>query len=170
MTKKSQARIERDYKKEIFKDSVSKNRAWDELNELYQTLVTGLYTVNKNLADIYKTEGLFNFIDKKAEVKATIKGLANDLEFFKGKLIAIKALHEGKKGGFKDESEFGESLTIFEEYTKYQAEYDTVIMPSVTFLLEQSGIAEQKIYAIVNQKKEDDLTNPSVISDAVIKN
>lgn len=167
MTKKSPARIARD-------DLKKNNKCWDELKDIAAKSAQALITVNRNLADIYKTEHLINFIEKKNEVKVTLRGLAGDLTHFSEDLNRIFNTHKDRSGGFTTEEDFAASVTVFEEYMAYQTRYDSVVLPSVQFLMDQAALAEQKIIEAVAKKQEEEkakeLVDPNVISDAVIKN
>jgi hypothetical protein len=150
MTKKSQGRLQRDAQAKAFNDLKSKNpesienNCWDELNEISNKCSEALIVANTQLKEVYKTEGLINFIPKKEEVIVALRGIAQDIKFFGEDLSRIKKMHEDKTGGFKDENDLTTTLTVFEEYANFQTKYESVILPTVVFLLEQADMALEK--------------------------
>lgn len=176
MTKKSAGRLARDAKEKEFERLKETNTCWDELKQIGSNCADMMVTTNSQLAAIYKTEGLINFLDNPTEVKTMLRGLSQDLTQFNTDLSRIFSAHKERSGGFKDEEDFAASITIFEEYHAFQTRYESVVSPTVNYLLEQAAIAEKKIYDTIEANKispeeqqQADLVNPEVISDAVIK-
>lgn len=174
MTKKSHARLQRDATKKQFEELQRSNKCWDDLEGLYISFASGLVNTNQQLKDVYSIPAVVNLVPKRNEVIVTLRGLASDITQFTDELRIIRSAHEGKTGGFLSEQEMLDSIEIFERYTQYQIRYDAVIMPNVSFLLEQ---AEQALAILAEQqqvsdtdKKAQELLDPTVISDAVIKN
>ena len=99
--------------------------------------------------------------------------LAQDLQHFTQELGSIFTQHKDRSGGFTDEADFMASLQIFEQYTNYQTKYDSVIMPTVIFLLEQAeaalAIGTQQGQKSQEEIDKENLLNPNVISDAEVK-
>lgn len=180
MTKKSQGRLQRDAQAKAFKDMKTnnpesiENNCWDELNDISNKCSEALVIANSQLTEIYKTEGLINFIPRKEEVIVALRGIAQDIKFFGQDLARIRKMHEGRTGGFKDENDLSTTLIVFEEYANFQTKYESVIMPTVVFLLEQADIAlERGTGKVVAEEVE----NPSVtmvpkqdVSDVVVNN
>lgn len=186
MTKKSHVRQERDRHEKDFKEMKKNNKCWDELQDLSRRLTQAIVDANAQLNDVYRVPGLINFIPKKAEVSVALRGLAGDLSMFTSELSSIYAQHKDRFGGFTDEADFMVSLQVFELYTNYQTKYDSTIMPTVIFLLEQaeaalargtqhmtepgSVIENPELAAkIADEVEKQKLQDPNVISDVVVK-
>lgn len=178
MTKKSAARLERDKEaadnKKAYTHAKETNKCWDELKGLANKCADMMITTNVQLAEIYKTENIALFLDNPDEVKTVLRGLAGDLTTFREDLARIYNAHSSRSGGFTNEDDFAVSISIFENYHAFQTKYDAVISPSVHYLLEQAGIAEEKIkqrYLALQEEKqaEVELLDPTVVSDAVVK-
>lgn len=183
MTKKSAARLERDAQakeqeaKLIQFEKIKKtNKCWDELKQIANSCANMMLSTNAQLAAIYKTEGISNFLPNPVEVKTTLRGLSQDLLTFNEDLSRIFNSHKDRSGGFTNEDDFAASISVFEAYHAFQTRYDAIISPSVTYLLEQAAAAEQSILAAIQANKTNldeqakiDLVNPDVVSDAVIK-
>lgn len=174
MTKKSHARLQRDASKEQFGKLQKSNKCWDDLESLYISFAKGLVNTNEQLKQVYSIPYVVSLVPKRDEVIVMLRGLANDITQFTNELRIIHSAHEGKTGGFSKEQEMLDSIEIFERYTQYQIRYDAVIMPSVSFLLEQAeqalAIAAERETAQQAAKETNELLDPTVISDAVIKN
>lgn len=172
MTKKSAARLERDRNAKEMAEMKKNNTCWDELQQLSRQFSEAIVSANAQLNDIYRTPNLINFIPMKAEVAVALKGLAQDIGLFTSELAGIYAQHKDRFGGFTDESDFMVSIGIFEQYTNYQTKYDSTIMPTVIFLLEQAELALAA--GTAQQKTEEEiaaenLLDPNVVSDVEVK-
>lgn len=173
MTKKSLARQERDKLKAEMTKQQQDNKCWDDMASLYNSFAEALVTANSQLNEIYKVPNLVNFIPKKDEVIVALRGLSQDIRQFGTDLNTIHSRHKDRTGGFTDEEDMMASIQVFEEYTNYQVRYDAVIMPTVTFLLEQAELAFIRINEVATasqaEKEKADLVDPTVISDAIVK-
>lgn len=180
MTKKSQGRLQRDAQAKAFKDMQSnnpgsvENNCWDELNDISNKCSEALIVANTQLKEVYKTEGLINYIPKKEEVIVALRGIAQDIKFFGDDLTRIKKLHEDRTGGFKDDNDLNTTLTVFEEYANFQTKYESVILPTVVFLLEQADAAIERGTGKVVAEEVDNPTLTMVqkqdVSDVAVNN
>lgn len=176
MTQKSEARKARDAQAKQYEQMKKTNNCWDELQQLATKCADMMVTTNSHLAEIYKTPGLVNFLPNANEVKTMLRGLSTDLLSFREELSRIYAAHNTRTGGFKDENDFAESISVYEQYVAFQTRYESVVSPTVQYLLEQAAIAEQNIYNAVQitqqtdeEKAKAELVDPNVVSDAVVK-
>ncbi len=177
MTKKSYGRLQRDASKKEMDNLIQNNKSWDDLESLYISFSTALVQANSQLLDVYRIPNITTFVPKKDEVIIALRGLSQDIKQFTDELKIIHNAHAGKTGGFTNEQEMMDSIEIFEKYTHYQVRYDSIIMPSVTFLLEQAemslaviGEMQSKAETESEDSKLKDLQDPNVVSDAVVKN
>lgn len=167
MTKKSVARLERDEKKKavekMIKNPESNLMSWSDLDKIYEDNSQMLIQANQNMAEVFRFPGIIeNVPDKKGTIDH-IRGLAKDVRFFGSELVKIKQQHEGKEGIVKDSDGTIEAIKIFEGYVHWQQEYHGVIIPTVTFLSEQAGLAAEEI------EKASGIQDPNVITDVVVK-
>lgn len=167
MTKKSAGRLERDAKKkaidDLIKDPNSDLMNWGDLNKIYEDNRAMLIHANQSMADVFKIPGIIvNVPDKKGTVDH-IRGLAKDVRFFGEELSKINSQHTGKVGIVKDSDETVEAIKVFEGYVNWQQEYHSVIIPTVTFLSEQAGLAAEAI------EKASGLLDPKIVSDVEMK-
>lgn len=163
MTKKSQARLQRDANKKDIDTLKKTNTCWDDLKKISESCFVSIATANQQLLAVYRTEGLLNFIPNRDEVKVSLRGLAQDVSMFTDDLTRIHSLHKDKTGGFTEDEDLSLSLTLFEEYANWQTRYEAVVMPTVLFLLEQAELA---LHAGTASKE---VTDVNVVTDVEIK-
>ena len=167
MTKKSVGRLERDAKKKsietLMKDPSSDLMNWGDLDRIYTDNMSMLITANQNMADVFKIPGIINNVPDKKGTVDHIRGLAKDVRFFGEELSKINIQHKEKSGIVKDSDETVEAIKVFEGYVNWQQEYHSVIIPTITFLSEQAGLAAEIV------EKEEGLLDPKVISDVAAK-
>lgn len=177
MTKKSLARIERDRNAQELVKLKKDNKCWDDMQSLYSSFSQALVGANAQLNEVYRIPGILEFIPRKDEVTVALRGLSQDIRQFGAELSAIHSKHSDRTGGFSDEADMLTSIQVFEAYTNYQVRYDAVIMPTVTFLLEQAELAlavaaETAEASKQNEeaKRQSELVDPTVVTDVEIKN
>lgn len=167
MTKKSAGRLARDAKqKEIekmIKDPEANLMSWEDLESIYEENTNMLIAANTSMADVYRLPGIIvNVPDKKGTIDH-IRGLAKDVRFFGDQLAKIHSDHAGKTGIVKDSDETVNAIKIYEGYVNWQQEYQSVIIPTITFLSEQAGFAAEEIEKAVG------VLDPKVVTDVEVK-
>ena len=176
MTKKSQARLTRDTNMNTDKKSVSErintnrknknefeqNNCWNDLQNMYQQMVT-LINQHTVIAELAKDKSLITYIVNKNALTINIQSMANDLLKLNGELKEIYSKHNNKHGSAKDPDEMIQCMTIFETYKLFMERHDGVVMPTVTYILDQFHEAERLRDAF--ERVDKDLTDPNVISD-----
>ena len=167
MTKKSAGRLERDAQKkateEILKNPESNLMNWNDLDEIYKENSKMLITANTGMADVFRIPGVVDNVPDKKGTIDHIRGLAKDIRFFGEELVKIKKDHEGKSGIVKDSDDTVTAIKIYEGYVHWQQEYHSVIIPTITFLSEQAGLAVEII------EKAGQALNPQVVTDVEVK-
>ena len=78
------------------------------------------------------------------EVNTGIKGLNRDLEIFTDQLLKIKALHEDRSGGVKDDDEFLTAVNIADQYSTHTNNFQAVVTPNHRFLVSKLATAIER--------------------------
>jgi hypothetical protein len=170
MTKKSSARLERDERSKQLEIERKNNKAWDDLNVIYSKCINQIFTVNNQIFELYKIPNIVYFLENPNSTTDLIRCLESDLQVMKSDLEKIKDNHSSKTGGWKEDEDFMNCLEVFEAYRAWETKFDGVIMPTVTNLGIDFEKAMVKIDEVLKEAKQNsDLTNPDVVSDAVIK-
>ena len=158
MTKKSANRLARD----AAKKELANNTCWDDLKETYLSMVQ-LISQHANISQLAARKDLIELIEDKETLTMNIKSLARDLTAMSTELAGIYALHSDKTGGSEDPDIVFSTINIYEHYRLFMEKHDSVVMPTVLYILEQFQQAEKKQY---ENQKQANLTNPDVVSDA----
>ena len=151
------------------------NNFWDEATNLYVTSIQGLEDTHGLLADYLKQtlstpEGRA-YIQNEAELTDNINTLTRDVATHVRLLNEIYDTHKDKSGGSQTPDEHMAVININGRYHDAIELYNTVIMPTVTHIFEQTGITQQAIAdtAASTTQVERDAINPNVITDVQIK-
>jgi len=173
MTKKSAGRIARDQanKQQNFSSAGDSSSAgWDDLDGIYNAAVQTLLTANDKMIELFKTPGVMLNVPNNQECVISIRGLDKDLKFFADELKSIRAQHEGKTGKTVDEDETILCLNLFERYVAFHQRYNSVIIPTITYLAEQAGEAVRIMQALYDKQIAlQGVNDPTVITDVVAK-
>ena len=153
MTKKSHARLLRDaearrngtYTK---KSGVGKpnvvNSCWDDLNTIYSSCIQ-LLQKHENISVYASNKEIIDEIVDKNTLISNIRLLASDLNKLSSELQEIHNQHADKSGGTNDPDEVMRSITIYEQYSLFMERHDAVVMPTITYILEQFDQAEHSL-------------------------
>ena len=167
MTKKSAGRIERDAKQKaagmVVKGDEAGLMKWDDLEGIYEQNSEMLVVANTNMVNVFKIPGMIAGVPDKKGTVDHIRGLSKDIKFFGEELIKIRRDHKEKTGVIDNSEDTITAIKIYEGYVNWQQEYHSVIIPTITFLSEQAGLAAEAI------EKASDLLDPSVITDVQSK-
>lgn len=182
MTKKSLARQERDAaaaqeikqtaEAEIaFNQEKNTNKAWDELKTLNQHIHSQIITANEQVVDLFKVPQLHGFLQNPTNTASVIRCLAADVRNILEQVTGLLKLHEDKCGGWSTTEEYFQTIEIYEQYVSIQNLFEGVLMPSITQLTEDFAFAIRQAEECIkdSEPKPDELTDPTVISDAIIK-
>lgn len=156
MTKKSQARMERDMREKALTNEKLENRCWDDLRDIHAKCQMALNNIVSRVTSLYSIEGLGGLITNRAEVAVQLRGLAADRTEFQNELNAILSLHSGRTGGSEDSYMNREALDIFESYRNWQAKFEAVFVPTVEQLIAVVAEVGQRI---ANQKNQETPTH-----------
>lgn len=143
MTKKSEARQERDRKQVELDQQLKGNNNWSDLHEQYaasqQLLVTpGAIAIALNNREIIAC------IDDLDTFNTNVRTLTGDLKSFSADLQSIYAQHKGRTG-HADESNIMDAFRIVDLYSAFNMRYQAVILPVILHILEQTNAAEKKL-------------------------
>lgn len=140
------------------------SQSWDDLNNLYEAIGSQILAIGvqvNNAIKVIMSTGISN----NTELKICIDGLRRDIEMYTKDLITIKSRHNDKSGNVKDGNELAFMLSIFEEYTGMQERIQANAFPVMLTITEHLSIA----LASNKTKAEEELTDPTVVSDIEVK-
>jgi hypothetical protein len=136
-------------------------QSWEEVDGLFQTVAEGLVNIGHEVNSSIKLMRSLG-MNSNAEVAITVRGLTSDIESFATDLGKIKSRHEGFKGQIKDGEELALCLSVFNDYMVLNDRFRAVVFPAML------TVTEHLTDAMTQAKKKDELTDPTVISDAVV--
>lgn len=136
-------------------------QSWGEVDGIFQTIAEGLVHVGREVNSSIQLMRSLG-VENNAEVSVTVRGLTRDIETFANELAQIKSRHEGFKGQVKDGEELALCLSVFQDYMVLNDRFRAIVFPAMLTVTEHLTDAMAKV------KKQDDLTDPNVISDAVV--
>jgi hypothetical protein len=168
MTKKSQARLQRDADAKRNRELAANMKCWDDLQQQYQHTKASMAVSGGVIESAVQNKDLFAFMPDKAGCIAAITTLSADLIAFNDEIDGIYACHSAKTGAQKDEQDFIHALEVGESYAAFQSRFQSVILPNVHIISEQLGMAINK-RASVPVLDEEKLRDTSVVSDVVVK-
>jgi len=165
MTKKSSARLARDYQEKKHAEQLKGNTCWDDLEQMYVSMIT-LLTSHTNISQFAADKELIGAVVDKQTLTANLRILGQDLGAMNTELSQIHNQHIGKRGGSTDPDVVFSTIAIFEQYSLFMERHDAVVMPTVYHIIEQFNQAEQLLNA--TKRVNADLKDPNVISDAIV--
>lgn len=165
MTKKSAARQERDRKEKQADSYLKNNTAWDELNQIGESIGQMLHDEAGGMAQMFSVPELLVSIQDPLEVASRLKALDSDVNTFSNALEAIKKLHEDKAGSAKTAEENMSTIAIAEQYIQLEASYRATVFPNILFLSEKASEAVESVRA----KLASQATDVNVITDVAVK-
>lgn len=120
MTKKSQARIQRDLSTQQAAAYKAKNTGWDDIKEVYQSNQARLNTMISPASRFFAIVNINLFISPGMHdyTRKTILGFANDIREFQSRLNGIYNKHKDRSG-MVDTEEAGEYTKLLSYYTAY---------------------------------------------------
>lgn len=137
-------------------------QSWEEVDGLFQTIAEGIVNIGQEVNSSIRLMRSLG-VHSNAEVAITVKGLTSDIESFAADLAKIKSRHEGFKGQIKDGEELALCLSVFNDYMVLNDRFRAVVFPAMLTVTEHLTLAMAQA-----SKNQDTLTDPTVISDAVI--
>lgn len=167
MTKKSQARLQRDAYK-------NNNTAWDDITEIYKnnhalhnevaTQVRNFFSI-PNVADFTPTE-------ERGKTAAALRTIDSDLEVFAKDLAMIYKGHAGRSGPLLPEDDIMQVLALSEAYMNYSTRFEAIVSPTYTYLVSIMGAVEANAAKAAKADEEAAqaaLFDPTVITDVEVK-
>jgi hypothetical protein len=156
--------------------TVKPNTFWDDANEVFEGSMNAIEATNGQLAGILQAvvadpDRMSRITDPKMLV-TNINLLTRDISEHTARLHAIHAKHVTRSGGTTDADDTMMVVSINGEYADALEVYQTVVMPTVSHILEQIGVIEEMIASEQAAKaaaKDAELLDINVISDAEIK-
>lgn len=154
------------------KEYLTNNTAWDDLKELYQKSAEQLTHNFASLISLFNTPGLIQFMNTHdfKETLILFKGIQKDFDKLSTILRDIYNDHKDYSGAVKDDEEFIKSIQVFEAYNGYTIQYDSLVTPTYTSILEKAQLALTLMQAAAKDLKEHhELTDVNIISDVDYK-
>jgi hypothetical protein len=160
MTKKSQSRLDRDRAQKKMSDS----NIWDDVmnisHQCYQLLRSHLH-----LQGLVQNDELRGAVKDISLLEKNIIVLSKDLSSLREELDVLTATHSTRSGKASSPDEHMQGISIYEKYHMFIERHQNVVMPNAMHILDQFNEAEQ---ILSNVKKQAEILDPTVISDAVI--
>lgn len=164
MTKKSQARIERDQAKKQYEKFKEKAKPWDDLKNIYSDCKTMLCSIPQQIAELYSVERIEEFLENRNITANLMRCLSADINQMNQELETIYAGHKDRSGGATDEQDFLNTLSYVEAYNSFNVKFDGVIMPNVTELGKQFDYAVTKVNEILAKDKPQESMDISTVA------
>lgn len=166
MTKKSYARQQRDQATKKLNEERKSNTAWDELKGLHGSILEMVIKTSSEITSMFSIPELHRFLDNHKETSSLIKCLADDTMQISQELKNIFELHKDKSGGWNTDEEYFATLQIYESYSSLFNKLHGVVLPNFEQLSTQYLNAVNKANTYLEEaKKQEDLTDPDVITD-----
>ena len=146
-----------------------KQQNWSDIEGFYCTLMAALVSANSETINMLRIPGILSHIQDKAAAKLAIDGLDSDIQQFAKELNGIHDLHKDKSGPIDSPDDLTKCFSIFELYMAFQTRYHSVIMPTVELIAELCTTAAKAISAEAEATAQEQLQDPSVISDIEVK-
>lgn len=153
MTRKSQARVERDIKEQKAQEALRNNTCWDDLNVISADAVM-LMQKHVMIAGLLRNKDLNGFLPNVESVVANAKLLDKDVKALTADLEGLKALHADKTGGTDDPDVVMHTIGIFEQYQLFLERHEQIIMPTVSAILEQYNQAETRLNVAIEAGRQ----------------
>lgn len=170
MTKKSQARLERDAAiKNLGPDAAN----WNTMKDLALTCRGAIEQTRANMIELFKTPGIAANVQEPAEVAIALRGLSSDLSSLSQELIAIVNTHEHLDGAVDSVESNTALLTTAARYEGWDVRFQTVVIPNVLYLTEQITAAGFKMHKEAEEAHKaaeaQALIDPNVVTDVQVK-
>ena len=165
MTKKSQARLERDAVDKQKTDYMQSNKLWDEISATAQEMAEAYAGTVSQFYSTYVTGDLCNFIlpEDISRFELLVKSLKQGMEQFSKDFARIRKTHENKTGPVTNTEEMAVALNIHSEYA---ALYSLQFGAQNNELQELAQIAGK---AIQNRTDNQSARDPEVVTDVQVK-
>lgn len=136
---------------------------WEDLEPLHDASVTSLKTVSIEIQKYLIILLSHKETHEDKEVQLLSKSFQKDLNEIVNKILALKKLHEGKKGLLKTEDELVDYLNIGQEYSLIASMTTNVLFNTAAEV--ESKIME--LCSILKKKKENELqsTDKEITND-----
>lgn len=141
MTQKSDGRKERDARAVQVKEQLKGNNNWTDLHTQYM-LSKQLLTAPGAIAFALNNPALLNCIADLDTFNTNVRLLTSDIKAFSVDLDKIFSKHSTRHG-HADESNIMEAFSLVDEYAGFNVRYETVMLPTILHILEQTSQAEK---------------------------
>lgn len=155
---------------------VPANTFWDDATNLYVVSMEGLEQTHGILVD--HLQAIMSDPEERAKITdqtglvANINLLTKDVQTHVGLLKEIYADHADKKGGTVSPEEHMEVIVLNGRYHDAIELYNSVIMPTVAHIFEQTNMTDNLIAQQIADnldRQNKDLNDPSVVTDVAVK-
>jgi hypothetical protein len=138
---------------------------WEDLdnikNEIGKHTIEFIYNVNS----IITNEAIVsNLKDKKADFDKLVNLFFTDIKKFSENIAKLRVQHEGKTGPITTMQDYNTYNNLAIQYHYLYSQISTLLAPTVAEIVFLVGDI------IDEQKKAQDLLDPNVVSDAIVKN
>lgn len=127
---------------------------WEELDEIYRLSANTLVETGQSVNQLLGVPGIQEHLEHPKETQIAITGMKNDMENFTAALLRIHALHQGKIGAVSSTEDYVLSLQVFEAYSEWNTNFQSLITPSVFEIISQLQYAYQKMAEMLQTNTE----------------
>ncbi len=151
---------------------VPENNFWDVAEQFYQTAIAAVGKTHGQLGDylnqIVNDDKLYERIKDNNGLLENIQLLTRDIVEHLDRLNTIHSKHADRTGGTKSPDDHALVIQIHGLYADAQQIYEANMMPTVTHIFEQIGVAEQALELerqSAQAKAKEQATDTSVVTD-----
>lgn len=118
---------------------------WSQVDELYNTIATGIVEVAANVNQAIQLINLVSVDKNENEIVAVTRTMKNDIESFTRDLITIQSRHKNYGGPIRDENELALCLSVFSDYSELNERFRAIIFNPMLTITEFLTVASEKI-------------------------
>lgn len=144
---------------------------WDDLNQLRQSLAEAVMNVTMQISEMAINPELQAALhDQKPVFDKLVQTFWNDAQYFASWVADIRSRHEHLTGRFKNLDDYSRYMQLSLEYQNANEELQTLLAPTMSemVLIAHECIGRQTAQQ-QEEKAQQDLINPSVVSDLEVK-
>lgn len=109
--------------------------AWDTLAGL-SAAAGQLLHLPSILIPFLRDEKVMDAVEDTARLKSLMRLIKQDVDQFSGSYDALKKRHNHRSGEETDSNDLMDSIQVYQDYVAWSANFEELVMPNVTELLE----------------------------------
>lgn len=133
---------------------------WENLNGLLGAIASQ-FAAYGQILELVRIPELLEEVENKAELNERLQNLAKDIAYCNDMIKEIVSQHNHKSGTV-EEDDYALYLLIGQQYFNLQAKVEELVVPEAISILR---ILDQAEIKLKERFKQENLTNPEVVSD-----